>query len=663
LRKSSSYHYFEILKDIRLIILFVVGALSASPALSAPVILIGIKHDEAGNTYSLGIYSNPDRFRLVKKSASGNGGWSVDLWDLKSTEYGFAMRLDTNGEIRKKEIFKKPGSPPKSTLDISDEIFVSVLMDEDRRYFGVDFVLPKLFLISVGVNHYEDTDLRYGESDAKKIADSLSSQYLSLLGSRKKYAHREVTVLTGSNATYRKLDSVFTNVQKNAGAADYFVFCFAGVSVISKSGEMRFLLANANVKDAYLPDAPNDKAFNLLQLRNWLNTIPSKNQAIISEAGVSADFAKNLEKIIVGTDPIEALLSRRNRIVIATTESGTESDAIKGAPLFHAIATLEFPYLFDLFNRRSKSVEYQILTSTGRATLSGGFYATVFYEQDLMDILKNFSPPDQKTRGGTSDVIYTENKPNEIQNYALVIGIDQYDDPIWGDLVNPVADAKAVESDLRNLYGFQTELLINPTKRDINMALLRYYNLNYDSISSQLLIYWAGHGGYDEFISGYLVAKDSKNKEQDPLRDTYIEHSKLRNMLSNINCPHIMLVLDACFGGTFDQRISKMPHRGPEVDPNNVKRYDPKFVQRKLRYKSRLYLTSGGKEYVPDGRPGQHSPFTRQFLNTLRQASDNDRMVTFSELRAGVEKLQPEPCAGEFDGNTPGGDFLLLLKN
>ena len=39
-------------------------------------------------------------------------------------------------------------------------------------------------------------------------------------------------------------------------------------------------------------------------------------------------------------------------------------------------------------------------------------------------------------------------------------------------------------------------------------------------------------------------------------KTSYLSHSNLRTMINNIDCPHIFLVMDVCFGGTFD------PHPG-----------------------------------------------------------------------------------------------------
>ncbi|MBP6721260.1 MAG: hypothetical protein KA239_02995, partial [Bacteroidia bacterium] len=86
------------------------------------------------------------------------------------------------------------------------------------------------------------------------------------------------------------------------------------------------------------------------------------------------------------------------------------------------------------------------------------------------------------------------------------------------------------------------------------------------------------------------------------------------------------------------------------------------FINRKLQFKTRRYLTSGGKEYVPDGAPGSHSPYARKFLDALRNYGGHDRIMTLAELVLYFERLMPEPRFGEFGGNEPGSDFLFIAR-
>lgn len=237
-------------------------------------------------------------------------------------------------------------------------------------------------------------------------------------------------------------------------------------------------------------------------------------------------------------------------------------------------------------------------------------------------------------------------------DYALIIATNDYDEIT--DLTNPIFDAGVIADELTKNYGFNVQTLLNPTQIELYTAL-RAYNKKIFSEHDQLFIFIAGHGEYDDvFQEGYLVTKDSR--KSDDVKSTYISHSNLRTIINNINCEHILLVMDVCFGGTFDPIIAR---RGGD-DYNAIDKDE--FIHRKLQYKTRLYVTSGGKEYVPDGRPGAHSPFARKFIEALRNYGGSDQILTLNELSSYVEKVTPEPRKGEFGDNEPGSDFLFIKK-
>ncbi|HAN19872.1 MAG: hypothetical protein A2X13_12900 [Bacteroidetes bacterium GWC2_33_15] len=239
-------------------------------------------------------------------------------------------------------------------------------------------------------------------------------------------------------------------------------------------------------------------------------------------------------------------------------------------------------------------------------------------------------------------------------NRALIFATSIYDS--FSELVNPVIDASTIAEELQTNYFVQTELVVNPTLNETIQKIREYAKLEYTQ-NDNLVIFFAGHGIYDEvFKEGYVISRDSKS--DDVAKTSYLSHSNLRTMINNIPCNHILLVMDVCFGGTFDPIIaSKSRAADMYTEVTNEE-----FIQRKQKYKTRLYLTSGGKEYVPDGRPGHHSPFARKFLESLRNYGGNDRILTMNEIIQYIERVEPQPRFGEFGDNEPGSDFLLLVK-
>jgi hypothetical protein len=240
------------------------------------------------------------------------------------------------------------------------------------------------------------------------------------------------------------------------------------------------------------------------------------------------------------------------------------------------------------------------------------------------------------------------------KDYALLIATDKYDN--WTDLVNPVNDAEALAKELKERYGFEVELITN-ANQDEMLVKIREYSQRKFKPQDQLMIFFAGHGQFDEsFGEGYVVAKNSL--ENDKAKSSYISHSNLRSYINNISCEHILLTMDVCFGGTFDPVIAK----SRAIESAN-ELTETEYLVRKLSYKTRKYITSGGKEYVSDGIAGKHSPFAAKLLEALKSNGGNDRILTISEINSFLEKIKSnEPRSGDFGDGEKGSDFVFVAR-
>ena len=240
-------------------------------------------------------------------------------------------------------------------------------------------------------------------------------------------------------------------------------------------------------------------------------------------------------------------------------------------------------------------------------------------------------------------------------DYALLFAVEDYDH--WGKLRNPIFDAVAIQQDLQDIYGFQVELISNPTQESIIGALRKYAEKEYTS-EDQLLIFFAGHGYFDTtFEVGYFVVKETQKPENDEARMSYFTHSEFRDIIDRMSCKHIFLVLDTCYSGTFDPR--NVPRGEAE---EGSERLSPTDIKRNFTYTTRWYLTSGN-EIVSDGEPGQHSPFVRELLGALRSKGGRDNILTIGDISKKLKNLKdPEPCSDEFGINQPKSDFLFIAR-
>jgi hypothetical protein len=237
-------------------------------------------------------------------------------------------------------------------------------------------------------------------------------------------------------------------------------------------------------------------------------------------------------------------------------------------------------------------------------------------------------------------------------DYALLIATDRYDH--WPELPNPLDHIASIHKELEEIYGFSVERLVNPKRRELTEKLREYANRKDLGPRDQLFIFIAGHGVYDDLTeTGYLVTRDSELLEDDPTFDSYLPYPLSLKLIAKIPAGHILLAADACFSGTLDSRVAS---RG-----DDIYRYSSNadYLRRKLELRTRRYITSGGKEPVPD-----HSPFARAMLEGLRSFGGSDGILTLDELIAHhLEGVLPLPRWGEFGDNDPGSTFLFVVKS
>ena len=314
---------------------------------------------------------------------------------------------------------------------------------------------------------------------------------------------------------------------------------------------------------------------------------------------------------------------------------------------------------------REVQIDTDFVTVSGTASDPSGVSEVRVQGAEAQRTGENFTAEVQLTRGNnliritardTLDnasekeiTVYHSQYVRAGKDYALLFAVDDYDD--WPELQNPVSDAESIQRDLEGIYGFQTELIKDPTRAGIFETFRRYAELDYAD-DDQLFIFFAGHGYFDEtFKSGYLVARDTRKPEDDSGMQSYVSHSVIRDIIDRMNCKHIFLVLDTCYSGTFDRLIA-MRGRAEALS----ERLTETDIQRKFQYTTRWYLTSGGNEIVYDD-----SPFVHQFLEALRSKGGVDNILTKDEILSYVRRLvSPKPCASGFGSDEPGSDFLFF---
>lgn len=245
------------------------------------------------------------------------------------------------------------------------------------------------------------------------------------------------------------------------------------------------------------------------------------------------------------------------------------------------------------------------------------------------------------------------------RTYAVLIGIDSYQEEGIPRLKNAVNDAEGIKQVLEKNYKFDEIISLynkNATKERIIETLVDTLS---DKVSKNdaVLVFWAGHGTqtsdtkYGEI--GYLVPFDgsfkkfSKNISMIALKDEISQKLKAK---------HIFYIMDACYSGLMaDTRAL----------PKQTKR-DLAALRKISKEDVRLILTAGRKgEEVLDGFNG-HSVFTNRLIEALTDQVD---FITANELQSIVTVSVTSDALKLNHNQTPvfkklygEGDFVFVPK-
>ena len=230
------------------------------------------------------------------------------------------------------------------------------------------------------------------------------------------------------------------------------------------------------------------------------------------------------------------------------------------------------------------------------------------------------------------------------RSLAVVIGINEYQNGITR-LKTAVPDAIAIASILQDSYQYQlihpdfkSGIIVNQSATS-NCLTRLFTKILPQKIkptkNDRLLLYFAGHGiarNSDTGPEGYLVPQDGEINNPDSL----IRMGDLHHWLSQLECRHLLVILDCCFAGTFRWASTRKLIPIPE-------KIHWEHYHRFIKYPAWQVITSAAHNQealdllnnrdVDTGR--QHSPFAEGLIKALgdRQADlVADGVITTPEL-------------------------------
>ena len=229
--------------------------------------------------------------------------------------------------------------------------------------------------------------------------------------------------------------------------------------------------------------------------------------------------------------------------------------------------------------------------------------------------------------------------------HAILIAEKDYIDNTIPDLRTPVRDANLLRDILINQYTFDSvnvDTLYNRSREEILETIIAKCKSLTDK--DNLLIYYAGHGDttMDRTgkVDGYLVPSSARKG----LRSYYITSEEIRKAILTSNAKHVLILLDACYSGTFTRKIPA------EMPTDLMKQY---------KLDSRKIMSSGNVEVVPDD-----SQFILFLTQYLRKNTEN--YLSTKDLWEFVSKEVKSTLAqyGDFDGaGDMGGQFIFERRN
>ena len=233
---------------------------------------------------------------------------------------------------------------------------------------------------------------------------------------------------------------------------------------------------------------------------------------------------------------------------------------------------------------------------------------------------------------------------------ALIIGINDYENPKIPDLETPVNDATAIAKVLKEKYGFEVKLLLDrEATRETVYKELRKLATSTEPDDS-VLIYFAGHGDLDRtYDDGWWIPADAT--AGNPV--TYLDNGQVQKAMRSMKARHVLLISDSCYSGTLFGNPRSLP---PVIDD--------KYYLSLYNEKSRWGMTSGNRTPVSDQGSNGHSVFANQFIKELEK-SDKPFLST-QEIYTRIAPViannseQTPLCRPMMNIGDQGGEFVFV---
>ena len=306
-----------------------------------------------------------------------------------------------------------------------------------------------------------------------------------------------------------------------------------------------------------------------------------------------------------------------------------------------------------------REVRQKLRESSQRRDLSNDLQQKIISLETQLEELRT-----QKNRSGRAKIPKLP-AMDKGDYYALIIGNNTYaDQKNFPELQTAINDARELKRILIEKYQFKQnaiKLLVDAKYKEIFEALAFFKKRL--GIHDKFLIYYAGHGIYDELNDvGHWLPVDA-NKEVEAF---WISNEQITRQINGIQARHVLVIADSCYSGTMTDFAILHPRAGM---PANELQY---MVKTLVEKHSRTVLTSGSLTPVFDTGGGRHSVFAEVLLKILIKNQDiiagkdlyNEVFPRVSSKSQELFGKKQEPDYGALRGaGHRAGDFFFVPRS
>lgn len=260
-----------------------------------------------------------------------------------------------------------------------------------------------------------------------------------------------------------------------------------------------------------------------------------------------------------------------------------------------------------------------------------------------------------------------ESLPNKDRRYALIVGVDKYDNPDIIKLDGAVNDARTLAAALQVYGGFLPEQVIlltpeqgaelKPTRQNIIKWITRLSKSA--AKDGMLFVSFSGHG-VEINKEAFLLAEDSEISDSvTAMGQSGLKVDSLRDIIQENGTSQVMLVLDACRNDPRKNRSND----SNLLSESFIKGLDFYNKDKGIVAAATLYATSPGERSYEDTEKKQ-GYFSTALIEGLKGNAANEKgEVTFEALEIYVQDRVAMLTEGKNVSQVPQFKYKGYTKN